>query len=107
MSTQLDNEASEEHFSENSSLDESNAGTSVGNAGDATEALLARRETRTLRMLRVFVVVFLISVAVLACVGVYFYSKGNEENQFENEFRGQGSKVISALQGSSLVVAIV
>ena len=62
---------------------------------------LAKKETTALRRLRGLMLVVLIILTTAACVAVFLYTRGNEEQVFEDEFQSQGLKVVSGFQGDS------
>jgi hypothetical protein len=85
--------------------DDSSVAVSVGVGGETTleqaEAkqerhILGEKESRMVAWLRVIVFVVLLITAVLVSLGVFFYSRGDEEDDFESEFAANAAKVIGS-----------
>ena len=58
---------------------------------------LAQGEMSRVRCFRIITIVVLISVTVIASVGVYFYSHHEEEANFENDFASEYIYTVTAL----------
>ena len=78
-----------------------NTQSRAGSTDNDTPTVLAQKETRVVHRLRVLAYSVLLIVAITASVGVFWYSSQEEENMFQNEFQGHGSKVIISFQEDS------
>jgi hypothetical protein len=85
--------------------DDSSVAVSVGKGGETTieqaeakqeRQILGEKENRMVAWLRVIVFVVLLITAVLVSLGVFFYTRGDEEDDFESEFAANAAKVIDA-----------
>lgn len=95
-------EASLEDIDDDYDDDDSVTGTgSSSKPSSREEQILAKRETLTVRRLRLLTFLVLIVVATLASVGVYLYTQSDEVTGFHAEFASHGDKVITAFQTDS------
>jgi hypothetical protein len=85
--------------------DDSSVAVSVGEGGETPLELaeakqerevLGGKENRMVAWLRVIVFVVLLVTAVLVLLGVFFYTRGDEEDDFESEFAANAAKVIGS-----------
>lgn len=64
------------------------------------ETPMVQRETRHVDILRVIVLILLITIAILASVGVYYFALGTEKEKFKGEFENNANLVINSFQDS-------
>jgi len=57
---------------------------------------LARKENQAVAYLRVILMMVLLVTATLASVGVYFYTKRDEEDTFTSEFAANAAKILES-----------
>jgi hypothetical protein len=61
-------------------------------------ASLAKRETHQVKILRWLVLVLLLTTATLSAVGVYYFTKNLEKNNFEADYQVNALKIIESFQ---------
>jgi hypothetical protein len=61
---------------------------------------LGAKETRAILFLRFFAFLTLFLTALLVCLGVYFYTKRDEEEDFENVYEASAERVIQSFHES-------
>jgi len=64
------------------------------------EDSIAKRETRFVRWMRFFVMTVLIGSTISVAYAVYAYTVGNEQQQFEQDFKANAHKVLSGMGDS-------
>ena len=80
--------------------DEDHSCTSYADPEQAvpTETKLAKNETKAVVCLRVGLATVLLSAALLVSLGIYFFTRGTEESEFQSAFADQSTKILENFQ---------
>jgi class 3 adenylate cyclase len=74
--------------------------TSTKTGGEDERRTLGRKETRAVSVLRFIVIVVIASAAALVATGVYIFTRGSEEDEFETQFAAHSNRVVESFQDS-------
>jgi len=67
---------------------------------DEEASLLAAKETRGINILRLVTLILLLSIAILASVGVYFHTEHSEKKRFEDDYTTNARLIIDSFHDS-------